>query len=191
MVELDDAATVAAAVAAWRSTAAVPTVERCEFLAEATELLVTTSQKDLPRGSARRSLHSFARSPSGEWAGHGFPAELSAETSLVVPSPSGALLARAVRVTAAAGAPAGRECLFPAPTDGAPALGTHTRVDITDRGGGLVATITLPSVVYSDGWFEGYIHMRKPSAPSHFSKMFKPIMLPRQARDKHREHSKQ
>ena len=98
------------------------------------------------------SLQSFTRAPSGAWAGSGFPVELSAETSLVVPSPSGVLLAKAVRVSGAGAAPTG---LFPAPVTAAPELGAHTRVDITDRTGSLVAAITLPSVVYADGWFEG------------------------------------
>lgn len=148
---MGDDHTTAAAVAAWSTVSAVQGVAACDFLSEG-ELLATTTQKDLALGTVRRSLQSFTRAPSGAWAGSGFPVELSAETSLVVPSPSGVLLAKAVRVSGAGAAPTG---LFPAPVTAAPELGAHTRVDITDRTGSVVAAITLPSVVYADGWFEG------------------------------------
>jgi acylaminoacyl-peptidase len=147
----------AAAVEAWKLTAAVPDVQFCSWLSDDT-MMARTSQKDVALGIVRSTLHTFGRSSaSGEWQTAGFPVELSADTTLVVPSPSGALLARAVTVTASdgPGKGAGREGLFPAPVDLAPALGTHTRIDVTDRSGSQVASITLPSIVYADGWFEG------------------------------------
>lgn len=152
----DDCSFTAAAVAAWKNTAAVPDVKSCKWLSQDT-MMVRTSQKNVALGTVDSSVHMFTRpSVSGLWKTAGFPVQLSAETTLVVPSPSGALLARAVTVTTSDGlAKAGREGLFPAPVDLAPALGTHTRVDVTDRTGCQVASIALPSIVYADGWFEG------------------------------------
>ena len=149
----DDEATTAAAIAAWRNTMSCPAVDACWFLGHE-QVLAKMSTKDPTLGSVRASLHTFARAPTGEWEGAGFPVELSSETALVAPSPSGALLARAVRVEGA-GAAAGREGLFPAPTDAAPALGARTRLEVSARDGSLVAAITLPTLVYADGWFEG------------------------------------
>jgi hypothetical protein len=152
-------ATTAAAVAAWRATAAVPTVSKA-WLTQAGELLAKTACKDPALGSVRTSLLTCHRSisPNGGaadgWTTVGFPLELPGDVLLVVPSPSGELLARVVQVSAAAGANAAREGLFPAPSNAAPALGTRARIDITDRSG-LLASITLPTPVYAEGWFEG------------------------------------
>ena len=143
---------VAGAVDAWRAAATVPTVDSCQ-LAGQDQLLLKTSQRDLELGTVRKVVHTLARGGDGQWHPSGFPQELPQDTVLTSVSPSGALQARVVRVTSAALA-GGREGLFPAPTDAAPPAGTYSRVDISDRCG-LVASISLPSVAYADGWFEG------------------------------------
>ena len=107
----DDEATTAAAIAAWRNTTACPAVDTCWFLGHE-QVLAKMSTKDPTLGSVRASLHTFARAPTGEWEGAGFPVELSSETALVAPSPSGALLARAVRVEGA-GAASGLKFIVP------------------------------------------------------------------------------